>query len=138
METNESIRVVKQMFVALNEGNMTAVLNLFADEVEFEIPGPRDVPFVGRRHGRGEVAECFAQISKSALYENFEAREFLGSGERVVVIGHETLRSKETGRAFHNEWVMVFTVKRGKIVTFRNYWDTAAGQAAFKPPAETP
>jgi ketosteroid isomerase-like protein len=40
---------------------------------------------------------------------------------------------KSTGRAFDNDWAMVFTLREGKITGFRSYEDTGAVAAAFGP-----
>jgi hypothetical protein len=38
---------------------------------------------------------------------------------------------KATNRIFESEWAQVYTLRAGKIVSFRGYYDTAAMVAAF-------
>ena len=132
MRIHDNVRIVKEMFLALNSGNMTAVLNSFAEDAEWFIPGAPVVPYAGHRRGRDQIAECFGIIAKTANYERFEARQFLGDHEHVVVLGEERVKSRGTGRAFVTEWAMWFVVKKGRIVGFRQFLDTAAAIAAFR------
>jgi hypothetical protein len=39
---------------------------------------------------------------------------------------------KSTGRTYEHDWVMVFTLRKGKIVRFRHYYDTADIVVAFR------
>lgn len=63
--------------------------------------------------------------------QRFEPREFIAQGDQVVVLGEERMRIKATGRIAENRWVMVFALRDGRIVRFREFDDTAAVAAAF-------
>ena len=65
--------------------------------------------------------------------QSFEPRDFIASGDKVIVLGGESGRVKSTGRTFDNDWAMVFIVDDGKISSFRSYEDTAAVAEAFGP-----
>jgi uncharacterized protein len=132
MRVSDNVRIVKDMFRALNEGNMTAVLNSFAEEVEWLIPGPAEVPYAGPRRGRDQVADCFAIISKTIDFTAYETRKFICQEDLVVVLGFEALRVKATGNSVEIQWAMAFTVHKGVITTFRMYWDTHAAYLAFR------
>ena len=51
--------------------------------------------------------------------------------DKVVALGFYSGSSISTGRAFASEWVMVFTVKNGKVTEFKEFTDSAQLNAAF-------
>jgi hypothetical protein len=58
-------------------------------------------------------------------------REFIAQGDTVATLGFYRGTVKPTGRSFSSEWVMVFTLDRGKVARFREYTDTNAIVTAF-------
>jgi ketosteroid isomerase-like protein len=60
-----------------------------------------------------------------------QPREFVAQGDKVVAIGHYRATAKATGRTFDSAFVMVFTLREGKVVAFREFTDSAAVNAAF-------
>ena len=62
----------------------------------------------------------------------FEPREFIAQGDKVVSLGNYRWRVKDTGREFKSDFVHIFTIRDGKIVRFREHLDTAAAAAAYK------
>jgi ketosteroid isomerase-like protein len=50
----------------------------------------------------------------------------------VAVVGFERWRIKTTGRMIDNTWVMIFTVKNGKVTRIRVFEDTAKIVAALR------
>jgi uncharacterized protein len=59
----------------------------------------------------------------------FEPREFIDASEHVIVLGWEKTTALDTNKTFETEWVHVFTVRNGKIVRWRGFFDTAARYA---------
>ena len=47
---------------------------------------------------------------------------------------HAHRRAKSTGQAFKSDIVRIYTMKDGRIVKVRNYYDTAAYVAALREP----
>ena len=64
--------------------------------------------------------------------ELMETLEFTAQGDRVVAEGRNRGCVRSTGRTYEHDWVMVFTVRGGKIVTHRHYYDTADILVAFR------
>ena len=63
---------------------------------------------------------------------DYEPREFIVQGERVVVLGRGTATVRATGRHYSTEWVHVITIRNKKIVNLVEYFDTAAALRAFQ------
>jgi ketosteroid isomerase-like protein len=89
------------------------------------------VPFSGERKGKAAVAEFFRQVAESEDFEQFEPREFVAQGDKVVALGHYRAVVKATGRTFGSDFVMVFTLRDGKIAAFQEFTDSAGINAAF-------
>ena len=69
--------------------------------------------------------DFFAQLGASTEFTRFEPREFIAQGDQVVAIGEYAARVKSTGRSVASDWAMVFTVRDGKVVRFREWTDSA-------------
>jgi ketosteroid isomerase-like protein len=133
MSAQDSVQAVQRLYAAFQQGDFAAFLNTLADDVKWLVPGPKQIlPWAGLRRGREQDAQFFAEFAQTAETQQFEPREFIAQGERVVVLGHRRDRVKATGRIFESDWVQVFSLHEGKIVSFRGYTDTAALVAAFR------
>ncbi len=131
MSDQANVGVVQQGYEALGRGDIPALLDLMADDVEWTLQGPSVIPWAGTRRGREGVAEFFSLLGETLEFEQFEPREFVAQGDTVVVLGYERSLVKPTGRTFEQEWAHVYTLKDGKIAKARFIEDTAAQVVAF-------
>ena len=120
----KNVQLVKKLYGAFQKGNIQFILDALAEDVDWELVGPVDVPYAGKRSGRAQVLEFFKVIDRTAEYEEFLPKEFIAQGNKVVVLGHERGRIKSTGRTFENDWMMLFILRGGKIVRHICYEDT--------------
>lgn len=132
MKERENTETVKLMYAAFGRGDKATLVEGFADDVEWQIAGPAAIPICGSRHGREQVAQFFTVLAETLETQQFEPRQFIAQDDMVVVLGHERHRAKSTGRSYEGEWVQVFTLRDGKVVKYREYFDTAAALAAFR------
>jgi uncharacterized protein len=123
---NTALNIVQQAYAAFGRQDIPALLELVADEVDFECVAPASLPYAGKRKTRGEVADFFDAIPRADAIHVFEPREFIDAGENVVVLGWEKSTALDTNKDFETEWVHVFTVRNDKIVRWRGFFDTAA------------
>ena len=86
-----------------------------------------------RRVGKAAVAEFFTTLSKSLAFSRFEPREYIAQDDKVVALGHYEGTALPTGRTVNSDWVMVFTLRNGKVIQFREYADSAGVNAAYQP-----
>lgn len=133
MAEQENVRIVQEAYAAFGRGDIPAVLNVFADDMEYFVPGPTDIiPTAGQRRDPEQVAQLFATINETEEVQQFEPQEFIAQGDMVVVLGHSRARVKSTGRTLEGDWVDVITLRDGKAVRYRHYYDTAAAVEAFR------
>lgn len=131
MSEADNVRVVQKAFEAFGAGDGETFLGLLSEDVEWTIAGPDAVPYAGERRGREGVAEFLQAIGGAVEMERFEPQEFIAQGDKVAVVGFERARVRSNGRAFDNPWVLLFTVRDGKVARFRSYEDTHAMAQAF-------
>ena len=132
MIEQENVQSVQSVYAAFGRGDIQAVLEALTDDVEWVLPGPPAVlPFAGGRSGREQVSQFFVVLAETLTFEQFEPREFIAQGDKVVVLGRSRDRMKATGRVVENEWAAVFTLRAGKIARYQVYEDTAAFVSAL-------
>ena len=128
--TQSAVQVVQQAYHAFGRGDVPAILDLVADQVDWKFCGPRSLPYTGTFRGREQLGRWFASIPTVDDVQAFEPREFIDAGEHVTVLGWERTAARPSGKVFETEWVHVFTVRGGRIVRFWGMYDNEASVAA--------
>jgi ketosteroid isomerase-like protein len=120
-----NVKQVQDQYRALARGDFAAFVESLADDIELEIIGPTEVPFVGRWSGRATVVE--AVRTNFALMEDQrpEIQSVVAQGDTVVLVAREQGRYRPTGRAYDLHWVQVFTFRDGKLSRMREFFDSA-------------
>lgn len=137
MSEQENVRIVQDAYAAFESGDIPTVLNALTADVEWEIPGPAQVPICGVRRGPKEVETFFRTLAETEDIQQFEPRDFLAGGDKVAVIGHYRSQLRSTGAISDMDWVHVFTLRGGKIASFREFTDTLAVAKAYRVGLET-
>jgi uncharacterized protein len=132
MSEQENISIVQQAYSNFKSGDIASLLSLFSDGIEWELPKVENMPFSGKRQGRDAVGQFFASVNEQQDVIQFEPREFVAQGNKVVSLGHYEWRVKSTGREFKSDWVHIFTIEGGKVTAFREHFDSAAAAAAYQ------
>jgi ketosteroid isomerase-like protein len=136
MNERENVEVVQRHFAAFRQGDLRAALDVFAEAVDFQSPvtrtAPKEISWARSRHSREELAAFFTELGEKMEIERMETLAFTAQGDRVIVEGRNRGTVRSTGRTYEHDWVMVFTLRAGKIVRCRHYYDTADLVAAFR------
>lgn len=132
-ENNQQIQVVQELYAAFGRADMPAILTLLDEQVDWYFVGrPQDVPFAGQRQGHQQMIDFFVTIAETCEVLEFGPHEVIPMGDHVLVLGHERVLVKSTNRLFETDWAHLFTVRQGKIVRLREFYDTATMANAFK------
>jgi len=123
MGTQENLQVVKDGYAAYGRGDLASLLALLAEDVEWIIPGA-GLPLAGTYRGREGAANFFQKLAAESEVLDFQPREFVADGDRVLVLGSERVKVKATNRTIEVDWIMAFTLRNGRITKFREYTDT--------------
>jgi uncharacterized protein len=131
MGTQENVQILKDGYAAYGRGDLESVLALVAEDVEWMIPGA-GLPVAGTYRGRDGVASFFQKLAAEFEVLEFQPREFLGDGDRVLVTGWERSKVRATNRTVELDWIMSFTLRGGKIARFREFTDTKVIADAYE------
>lgn len=132
MSEQANTKLIQDMYAAFGRGDVPALLSNVADDCVWECCGPAGkVPTFGVWKGRDGVGKFFQAIGTHFDFDLFVPREFVASGDKVIVLGSDHGRNKANGKAYQTDFVHVFTLRGGKLVAFREFLDSAAVAAAF-------
>lgn len=128
----DNIRIVQDCYKKFGEGDVTGILANCSESIDWQTPEIENAPFGGRRNGLDAVGKFFAQLDASEEVTKFEPQEFIAQGDRVVVRGTYAATVRETGRSYETDWVHLFTLRDGKIMSFHEFFDNALASRAFQ------
>jgi len=87
MSEQENVQVVRQLYESFKQGDMQALQETLAAEVEWYEPGPTDIlPWAGVFRGPEQVVQLLTRFSEVAEVEQSELSEIIAQGDTVVVI----------------------------------------------------
>ena len=132
MSEQPNSSIVQQAYDNFKSGDIQSLVSLMGDNVEWQLPDVANIPFAGKRSGRESITQFFASVAANQEALQFEPRELVEQGDKVVALGHYMWRILSTGREYASDFVHVFTVRGGQIVAFREHFDTALAQAAYQ------
>jgi len=132
MNEQENTRIVRQSYELFKSGDIQALLDLYSEDIDFQLPEIENVPFAGKHKGRKGTAGFFQSVNEAQDVLAFNPQEFIAQGDKVVVLGNYSWRVKANGREYSSDWAHIVTVRDGKIVGFKEYMDTAAASAAYR------
>ncbi len=125
--SEENVNIMRQGYDAFNRGDIDAVVGIMDPEIEWREPDVEGTPARGTHHGlEAVVNNVFGSVAEH--WDEFQAvaEEFLDAGDRVIVLGHFSVRGKATGRAVDAPFAHVWALRDGRVVHHhRNYVDTA-------------
>lgn len=121
--SEQSVEVVKRAYAAFADGDVPAVLAVFADDIEWhEAEG---MLYGGvYRGGEAVVQNVFGPISQDVEGFAVTPEEFMAAGDTVAVVVSYTGTGKATGKPLDLPVVHVWDIQDGKAVRFRQFADT--------------
>lgn len=136
-DTEKNLSIIKELQSAFTKGDIPTVLAHLAEDVDWQSPvtwaKPKEITWSKPRQNRREVESFFKELYRKVRYDKLEAVSFTAHGDQVVVEGTAYGTVVPTVSPFRSDFVMAFTVKEGKVIRFRHYYDSADLIAAFHP-----
>lgn len=133
MSVEENTSLAQSAYEAFGRGDMAALTEVMADDIEWVHPGdPAENPNGGTFKGKEAVLGWFGGLASTLDFTAFEPREFIAQNDKVVSLVHAEATVRDTGRSLVNDEVHVWTIRDGKVARFQIYLDTAAGAAAHR------
>ena len=130
MNEQENTKIVRQAYEHFKAGDIESLLDLYSDDVTWQLPEMENVLFAGTRSGRESVREFISIVNNDLEALEFEPTEFIAQDDKVVALRRYHWRVKATCREYESDWAHVCTLRDGKIVSFHEYMDTAAASRA--------
>ena len=133
MSADENTRLAQSAYEAFGRGDMAALAQMMADDIEWVNPGdPAVDPNAGTFKGKDAVLGWFGGLASTVEFTTFEPREFIAQNDKVVSLVYAEATTRDTGRAFVNHEAHVWTFRDGKVARLQIYLDTAATAAAHR------
>ena len=132
MSTQDNLTIAQGIYTAFGQGDIPAILNVFADDVELHEPPGGEPPFKGTYHGRAGAGKFFQEMAGAVDVLMLEPQEFVAQRDTVVVLGHYRFRAKTTGITYDTDWAMVWWFRGGQVAKFQIHDDSATEAAALR------
>jgi ketosteroid isomerase-like protein len=132
MQEAQNTKVVQEAYAAFSRGDIQTLLTYLADDIVWAgvYGAGSHVPTSGVRHGKSAVAEFFKQVAENVQFLQFEPKEYVATGDKVVALGHYAANTP-IKKGFESDFAMVFTLENGKVTHFQEFCDSAAVNAAY-------
>jgi ketosteroid isomerase-like protein len=132
MSEKTNTEIIQEGYQKFGTGDITGLLELFDDNIEWETLAVENAPYTGAREGKQAVAEFFKLLNDSEEITRFEPLEFIAENDRVVVLGEAAATVRSTGREYETPWVHIFNLKDGKVTEFQEFQDSAVVTRAYQ------
>ena len=132
----DKVQVIRQIYTHLImagvQGDLRPILQPLSEDVEWQSPGPTEIPWAGTVRGRKQVVQWFATRGHAVEVEQLVPKEFIAQGNQVVVMCDERSRVKATGKVYEVALVAIWTLLNGTVTHYRESYDTATVLAVLR------
>jgi ketosteroid isomerase-like protein len=109
------------------------LIDHLADDVVFKATIPDGTPISGEFRGKGAVAQHLVNLPNVLEFRPEQPQEYFGSGERVVVLGKESVEIKKNGVTVpSSDYATVLDFRDGLITRFLVIQDLTAVVDAYR------
>jgi ketosteroid isomerase-like protein len=134
-EQGKNIQLVNDFFAALNRGDMQYILDIAADNIDWQSPVTgtiaEPISWAKPRQGKAELESFFKELFDKITLVEIKPLTFTAQDDRVFVEGTTKNIVKSNKQEYLVAWVMAITVRNGKCLRLRQYYDTADVLKAF-------
>jgi ketosteroid isomerase-like protein len=125
------VALVKGIYKRWSEtkgGNVDEILNILADDVVWRsiANGLHGLNFAKEPLTKPNVRSYFESLGKDWELVFFDVERIIAQGNTVVVVAECSFRHRRTGKSFMSPKVDIWDFRRGKVVGFFEYFDTAS------------
>src|SRR5687768_16977742 len=97
MNEQENIKLVQNIYDLFRKGD-ASFLKGFADDISWELPDMKNVPYAGSCNGIEAVKNFFVRLGDAEESLAHNPTEFVAKDDRVIVLGDMKWRVKSTNR----------------------------------------
>lgn len=132
-DTAANLEFVKELYAAFKQGDMQPQLDALTENTTWQLYGPTEFPLCGLRTGKAQILDFLQTLMTTLDVKSSVQTQFIAEGDTIVVLGFVHSRIKATGKDFKSEYAHVLTVKDRKLLSYREFLDTAQLIEAYKP-----
>ena len=103
-----NIKIIQSIYEAFGRGDVDAILDKLADDVDWAVEEAGSAPWNGRRRGKGDVANFFKALGDNVEVTEFTPLAFASNETDVMVVIRYGVRVPATGKAgamdLHHWW----------------------------------
>ena len=121
--SERNVDIVRRGYEAFREGGIEAAAELLDPDIEW-IP-PKESPHAGTYRGPNAVKSEVQEFTSPFEGYEWEPREFIDAGDRVVVIGYHRGRGRQSGVEIGQEETHVWTLRQGRITRMEMFHERA-------------
>jgi ketosteroid isomerase-like protein len=135
MSEQTNTAVIQAMYGAFNSGDIPSLLASVAPGAEWVNYGPSGVPYFGDFTGR--ISDFFKAIGDSTTGGSVTVERYLAASDAVITEGRYRATVRATGERIDSPIAHIFTLRDGKVTSWRGYSDSAAVLAAHTAKAQS-
>lgn len=126
----QHVATVQSIYAAYGRGDIPAILDTLADDVDWDALGSTTaqeagVRYLAERHGAAGVAGFFSELGEDLEITDFQIGDLIASGAKVVAEIRLAATARATGRSFtDNELHLWEFGPDGRVVAYRHHVDT--------------
>jgi ketosteroid isomerase-like protein len=116
--SQENVEIVRRVYDAATRRDTATVLDLYDQEVEWDVSRSPMARLVGegRYQGHEGLRRFFRAYHEAWENVEYEHEELIDAGDRVISVDHERGRGRASGAKVEFTQYAVWTIREGKIV----------------------
>ena len=132
--TTDSINVTttKKMYAAVPAADAETVMANIDPEVHVTYYGTDDIPYAGDFHGEEGMIQFLTAVGGNVDVVRIEPQLFIEDGDDLAVFGELVFKTKKGGREFGSDFAHIITLRDGKWLRFRDFFNSALAAETFR------
>lgn len=127
-----NIATTKIMYAAVPKGDAATVFENLDPDIRIIYYGDEHIPYAGDFSGFEGAGKFFTAVGESVVVHKIEAYTFIAQGDDLAVWGHLWFEARKNGKKFDSDFAHIITLRDGKWLFFRDFFNSAAASAAFR------
>jgi ketosteroid isomerase-like protein len=132
MSVEQNIATTKLIYEAVPKGDAATVFANLDPEIRIIYYGDSHIPYAGDYRGFEGATEFFTAVGTKVAVHKLETYEFIADGDNLAVWGHLWFENLANGRQFDSDFAHIITLRDGKWLFFRDFFNSAVASAAFR------
>ncbi|MDR6457389.1 ketosteroid isomerase-like protein [Chryseobacterium vietnamense] len=130
---NNTQETVQQFLHFLSGRNLTELINLFSDTVDWYIPGDEQkAPWLGVRNNKQEISGFFELLWKNTEPVSAKIDHIFNDDENAVITGEFVTKMLATGHIVESLFCIQMRIQNNKIIRYRLLEDSLAVSKALE------